>query len=320
MALPYIIAVDIGGTRFRVALADSVGTIIKRISVPTQGEIHWQQSINFINQYIENMIHEAGWENIKGIGVAVAGLVDMQSGVLKKSPNIPGWIDVPLKKIWRDEFKTDVFVGNDASLAALGEYKFGAGRNYSNFAYVTVSTGIGCGLIINGKLFNGASGFAGEIGHIVIQPDGPKCGCGSRGCLESLASGTAIARMAIGQLQTDRKTIMKQMMEGKTGSITAEIVAQAAKLKDEVALEIMQIAGNYLGIGLANLIMLMDPKIIIIGGGVAQAGELILQPAQHVVDQKVDNYFGKKVPLVTASLGDDSGIMGAITAIMNDYT
>ncbi|MCX6012083.1 MAG: ROK family protein [Chloroflexi bacterium] len=317
MAGPYIIAVDIGGTRFRVALADSEGTVIKRVSAATETKAGWQKSMDIINQVIRKLINETGWENIKGIGAAVAGVMDTKSGVLKISPNIPGWTNIPIKKAWENEFGISVYVCNDASLAALGEYKFGAGKNYQNFVYVTVSTGIGGGIILDGKLFTGTDGFAGEIGHMVVEPEGPLCGCGGRGCLEALASGTAIARLAGEQLRSGKKTILKQMTEGKIDEITAEMVARAAVLKDEVAIEIMQSAGSYLGIGLANLIMLLDPEAIIIGGGVAQAGELIFDPARRVVAQKVDNYFGKKVPLIPAGLGDDSGLMGAIAVVMN---
>ena len=200
---------------------------------------------------------------------------------------------------------------NDASAAALGEHRFGAGEGLNNMVYLTVSTGIGGGIIINRELYDGTDGCAAEIGHMVIEVDGPKCNCGNSGCLEVMASGTAIAREAQRYIDQGQRSSLTEFSKHSTGGITAEVVAQAAKNGDTVAFEVIRRAAFYLGIGIANVVNIFNPEMVIIGGGVSKTGELLLKPARKVVKQKVFKLPASTVHIVRSRLGDNAGILGA---------
>ena len=300
----YII-LDIGGTQIRAACFPTESQIpTKVVRIPTQGD-----GIPPLDR-LTNLIAEV-WPSpdaVAAIGVAAAGPLDPYAGIVIEAPNIPGWINVPLQKHLENRFHVPVYLGNDANMAALGEWKYGAGRGHHHLIYMTISTGIGGGIIVDDQLLLGTRGFAGELGHITVLPDGPLCGCGQRGHLEALASGPAIALWAENELKCGVASILPS-----SGSLTAKDVGHAAEQGDPLALAALSRAGHFLGIALANYLHIFNSSIIILGGGVSKCGYLLIQPlktsiAEHVLS--ID-YFNE-VTITTAALGDDAGLMGAL--------
>ena len=248
---------------------------------------------------------------LDSIGIAAAGAIDSAKGLVTSSPHLPGWHDVPLRDIVEDKYGIKTYLINDASAAALGEHYFGAGKGINNLIYLTVSTGIGGGIIIDDKLYLGPCGSAGEIGHMTIDVNGPRCSCGNVGCWETLVSGTAVAREAQRRIRQGEKSSLTKIVRRKVGNITAEEVGIAAKDGDPLALEIIAKAATYLGIGMVNLVNIFNPEMIIVGGGLAKIGDLLLNPARQVVKERAFQLSAQAVRIVPAQLGDDSGLIGA---------
>ena len=306
------IGIDVGGTNVKIALVDEKGRIIYSNSVPTRAEMGYEYTVNNIKQAIYDLLKETKLEakNIEGIGFGFPGQVDYKSGVVRLAPNIPGWVDVPIAKLIEDEFHIPTRVDNDVRCAALGELNFGAGKGCQNLICITVGTGIGSGLIINGKLVRGASNAAGEIGHIKLQMhDGPICGCGDTGCLEAFASGPAIVAMAEDYIKGGKSTKFREM--ANSNDITPFIVAEAAKAGDPVARRIFTIMGEYIGIGMASVVNLLNPERIIVGGGVADAGDILMTPLKETLKKRAMKIAGETVEVVPAQLGNTAGVIGA---------
>jgi glucokinase len=308
-----ILAVDVGGTKTVVALVLPTGKIISRKYFLTLADEGTLAVINRLSSAINRSIAQAGRRNVElmGIGIAVAGALDTRRGIVTTSPNLPGWRNIPLRDIVAARSGLNTYLINDASAAALGEYRFGAGRGFDNMLYVTVSTGIGGGIITNGELYSGADGCAGEVGHMTIEPDGPPCHCGNFGCLESLASGWAIAREAVTRMSHGEASSITELIEGKVENITARTVASAAKKGDRLACEIISKAADYLGIGLANLVNIFNPELIVIGGGLSKMGNMLLGPARKVIKERAFRLPAQRVRVVRARLGSNAGIIGA---------
>jgi len=244
---------------------------------------------------------------VAAIGAAAPGPLDPYQGILMNAPNIPGWIDIPLRQHLADEFQVPVGLGNDANMAALGEWKFGAGKGHHFLVYVTVSTGIGGGVIMVDNLVLGVRGLAAELGHVMIQPDGPMCGCGQPGHLEAMASGPAIARWAEDQIRNGVQSTLT------AGALSAKDVALAAQKGDSLAIAALARAGKYLGWGLANYLHIFNPSIIIIGGGVSQSGRFLFDPLRAALQASIMHpRYGDGLVIARAALGDDVGLMGAL--------
>ncbi len=222
-----------------------------------------------------------------------------------------------MKEQLEEEFQIPIWVENDADLAALGEHRFGAGRGFDRLIYITVSTGIGGGIIINGQFLSGSSVSAAEIGHMVVDPDGPVCNCGGRGHLEALASGTAIARMAVERISQGEPSGISRLVRGDLSRVTAETVVEAAGQGDVTAQAVMRQAGTSLGMAVVSLIHIFDPEVVIIGGGVSNAGELILKPIREVIAQRAMPDFKNRARVVRSALGDDSVILGAVALALD---
>ncbi len=216
-----------------------------------------------------------------------------------------------LRDIVKEKYRVDTLLINDASAAALGEHHFGAGQGINNLILLTVGTGIGGGIIINDRLYNGPGGSAGEIGHMTIDVNGPRCSCGNVGCLETLASGTAVAKEAMKCINQGERSSLIEIVEGKIEDITAEKVEVAARRGDPLASEVIFKAATYLGVGVANLVNIFNPEMIIIGGGVANMGDLLLNPARQVVNERAFSLPARAVSIVPAQLGNDAGLLGA---------
>ena len=306
------IGIDVGGTNVKLALVDDKGKILYSNSVPTRAEMGYEYTVNNIKQAIYDLMKETklSTKDIEGIGFGFPGQVDYKSGIVRNAPNIPGWNDVPIAKLIEDEFKIPTRVDNDVRCAALGELNYGAGKGCENLVCITIGTGIGSGLIINGKLVRGASNAAGEIGHIKLRMhDGPVCGCGDSGCLEAFASGPSIVAMAEEYIKGGKSTKYREMSGCE--SLSPFLVAEAAKSGDPVAKRIFAITGEYIGIGLASVVNLLNPERIIVGGGVADAGDLLLEPLKTTLKSRAMQIAGSAVEVVPAQLGNTAGVIGA---------
>ncbi|HEU4759680.1 MAG TPA: ROK family protein, partial [Dehalococcoidia bacterium] len=252
--------------------------------------------------------------DLRGLGIASPGPVDVKRGIVPNAPQLHGWHDVPLVDIMRERLGLPVWLENDASAAALGEHAFGGGRGTLHMLYLTVSTGIGGGIIIEGKLYRGTSGSAGELGHVVIDLNGPACGCGARGCLESLASGTAIARSGEELVARGESRVLAEL-RGREGPVTAEMMKRAVDLGDPASREAFRQAGHYLGIALAGYVNVFNPQVILIGGGVARAGDLLMEQARTTMQALAMSQPLKDVRLDLGLLEDRAGPLGMIARL-----
>ncbi|MFQ5874760.1 MAG: ROK family protein, partial [Dehalococcoidia bacterium] len=238
-------------------------------------------------------------------------LSDPETGVLFTSPNLPGWRGVPLRDIIEKRLGKKTFLINDANAAAIGELCFGGARGARNFLYITISTGIGGGVVIEGKIFTGAAGAAGEVGHMTIDENGPLCNCGNKGCWEALASGTALAGEARRRIQEGAGTSLLDHADGNIERVTAQVIQTAAEQGDPLAKELIAQTSYYLGVGLANLINLFNPELIVIGGGLSNMGDTLLGPAYRMAEERAFKEAYQAVRFVRAELGRNSGVLGA---------
>jgi glucokinase-like ROK family protein len=249
-----------------------------------------------------------------GVGVGVPGLVRSGSGMLAFAPNLR-WKDVPLRAILEEQLGVPVFVDNEANAGAMGESWFGAGKGVQNMAYLSVGIGLGVGIVINGELYRGSTGYAGEMGHFTIEPDGPICGCGNRGCWETLASERAALRRVVEAIRTGRRTVLSRQ-EGDR--LTMDDVATACADGDQVARDALAETGRYLGIGIAGVINTFNPDLVIVGSTVGCCGELVLEEAEKEVRARGLRQLAEGVKLVQAALGKDSCAMGGISLVLSD--
>jgi len=317
MAEKLIVGVDLGGTQIRAALADDEGSILRRTSCLTLAEEGVKPVVGRIKGAIYEVMGATEREQLQGIGIVAPGPVALRKGIVRDAPNLPGWKNVPLKTLMEAEFGLPVVVGNDANLAALAEQRFGAGQGVSDLIYITVSTGIGGGIITDNRLLLGAQGFAAEVGHQTIEAHGPRCKCGNIGCLEALAAGPAIARCARELVRTGIGTAIADLVGGDLDKITAKVVNQAAQAGDPVAIELFRQAGFYIGVGIVNLLHLFNPSLIVIGGSVTKAGDLLFEPIRATVRERaMASYYWENTPIVPATLGDDVGLLGAVALVV----
>ncbi|NPA91812.1 MAG: ROK family protein [Chloroflexi bacterium] len=308
------VGVDLGGTQIRAGLVRPNGEVLRRVSTATRSE----EGIDAVVDRIEALIRQvlpSPPSRVRGIGVAAPGALDPYRGVIRFAPNLVGWVDVPLGHMLEERLGLPVILGNDANVAALAEHRYGAGQGVRDMIYITVSTGIGGGIIVDGRLLVGHKGYAGEIGHQTVEDGGPRCKCGNVGCLEALASGTAIAREARVAIAAGESTRLRALCDGDIWRVDARMVAQAAREGDAVALRILQRAGHYLGVGIVNLIHLFNPRRIILGGSVMKAGDLITGPMWEVIETRAWSVSREEFDIVPAALGDNVGILGAAALV-----
>ncbi|MCX6024035.1 MAG: ROK family glucokinase [Chloroflexi bacterium] len=319
MADKWYLGVDLGGTKIGVGLARNDGEVRCPIFLPTEAEGGPDHVIARILWAADRVLDDAGMtrRQVAGIGIGAPGPLDGPNGVVVTAPNMPGWDHVPLRDRISRGLDMPAYLENDANAAALGEARFGAARGSSHVIYVTLGTGIGGGLVMNGELVRGATGAAGEIGHMVIDMNGPRCGCGNYGCWEALASGTAIAREARAIVASGRPTAITMMSEGSPDGVSARTVFLAAIEGDSVALGILSNAALFLGVGLANLVNLFNPQVGVIGGGMTSMGDLLLEPALAHMRKRAFAPSVEAARFVQAALGEHAGILGAAALCMN---
>jgi glucokinase len=298
------VAVDIGGTQIRVAVFPvESATPLVNTRTPTQGE---GSAVERLIGAIASVLPLAG--NVRAIAMAAPGPIDPQRGIIFSAPNIPGWENLPLRDLIQERFGIRTLLGNDANLAALGEWRFGAAKGHHDVLFLTVSTGIGGGVIINDRMLLGDSGLAGELGHVTVIPDGPLCGCGLRGHLEAVASGTGIARYVQEQLASGRASSMSELCHPNSRQ-----VAQAAEDGDPLAVEAMTRAATFLGVAVADFLHIFNPSVVILGGGVSRSGHLFLDPLREALFSHVlSPAYVQDLQISYAALGDDVGLMGAL--------
>ena len=316
-----IIGIDVGGTKILGIRTDEYGMVLEQVRQPTLAS----EGVEAVIGRIVDMIRElTPKEGIAAIGVGMPGPLDPVKGEVYNPPNLPGWETVPLCKILRERLElpenVPVALVNDANGAALAEFKFGAGANkgIKHLVYFTISTGIGGGVITNGKMLLGASGMAAELGHIILDVNGPECGCGGYGHFEALASGTALAREAAMLVEDRRETSMVEMVGGDPSQVTAEIVVEAAKAGDNVACRLMEREGLLVAAGVVSAIHSFNPEIVVLGGGVTNAGDLLFNTVRSAVEAGVMPAYRGTYEIVPAALGGTSGALGAVATALDE--
>ncbi|MGH2316468.1 ROK family protein [Planococcus sp. SE5232] len=294
----YAIGVDIGGTKVAVAAVDEQGTIICQSVIPTNLQIPPEAMIVEIQQEIRRIIEKSGvlMAQLMGIGIGAPGPLDSRNGLISCPPNLQTWVDIPIRELIGRSFPVPILLENDANAAALAEKWIGAATENENFIYITVSTGIGAGIIAEGQLLKGLKGNAGDIGHTVIDPSYGKCACGQSGCLESIASGTAIAKRA------------SEILGEK---VTAKEVFHLYQEGNSQIIEYMQEVFKVLGVTAVNMINTFDPEKLVIGGGVSEFGEPMFDSIRQYVQRYALNPTGRKTEVVAAKLGQQAGVIGA---------
>ncbi|MDK2878146.1 MAG: glucokinase [Thermoanaerobacteraceae bacterium] len=307
----YVVGIDVGGTKIAACLMDEEGKMPGRATFPTLASEGPKAVIGRIKQSFFEVLKQGQIEQnqVAALGIGMPGPLDTKKGIVKNTPNLPGWIDIPLLQILKSEINLPMVLENDANAAALGENLYGAGKGIDNFVYITISTGIGGGVVLNGRLFKGQDGNAAEIGHMTINFDGPRCGCGNQGCWEAYASGTALARFAREKIAAGEATKIKELAGEE--NIKAEHVFAAAKKGDKFALELIEKEGFYLGVGLANVVNAYNPKRIAIGGGLTHEWNMFYDRMMQVMRERALGASIEGLEVVKAALSKDVGVIGA---------
>lgn len=317
MTVKPAIGVDIGGTTFLVAAVDTNGQIVASQDHDTRAADDPQILLDRIIVAVREVLAEAGWSvnDIAGVGMGIPGLHDRERGVVLTSPNLK-WHNLPVSAKIGQALSTQVKMDGDVRVAAIGERYFGAAGGCDNFIFITLGTGIGSGIFIGGKLYRGPAGYAGEVGHQTIVENGPQCGCGNYGCVEALAGNGGIVRRALQALEQQSAPILLQEVAGDTSKITPAVLHRAALQGCELSRRVLEDTGRYVGTAMANLVNVLNPEMIIVGGGVARAGEMILGPLRDTVKQRAMGPGAAMVEVVPATLGPRAGVIGAAAMAM----
>lgn len=309
-----VIAVDMGGTKILAAVVNAEGDILGTAKIPTKADKGAAVVIDRIASCIQKAVDKSrvARASIQAVGIGAPGPLDPGTGIVLFAPNL-GWTDVPLKTELENRVGLPTFVDNDVNVGTLGEHAFGAGKGMSTLVGIFVGTGIGGGIIMDGELFHGASQTAGEIGHIIVKAGGPRCGCGTRGCLEALASRTAITRqLQKAIVKKGKKSILPELTGGDLKLIRSGALAKALRSNDKLTMKVFKKATKYLGVGIASIVNFLNPEMIVLGGGVVEAldDSFLDDIAAVVADYSLPNTLSG-VRIVKAQLGDDAGILGA---------
>ena len=301
----YVIGVDLGGTKIYTDLVDLEGNIIKEKTVETLAHEGEQAVMGRIIDTINYVIDGTDKDLIRAIGIGSPGPLDVKNGVIIETANLP-FKNFEIVKTIKEEYELPTYLDNDANVATLGEFMFGAGKGTENMVFITASTGIGGGAVLNGKLFRGATGNALEVGHMTVSTEGPRCGCGNLGCAEALGSGTAIGRRAKEAVSTNVKTSLKNY-----DNVTSKEVFKEAANGDRVAKNILNTSLTYLGIAVANTITNFDPEKVVVGGGVVNGGDIVIDTIRNVVEERCMAAFVENCKIEKAVLGGKAGVLGA---------
>ena len=318
MPKPLIACCDLGGTKMLVGLVSLEGELLVTEKYLIGSRMQPEQVIADLDAALARLLEKLGAErgDLVALGCCSPGVMNAATGVIAMNPNM-GWVDVPFRDLLAAHFSLPVVLEMDANAAALGELWRGAAQGLQSFAFVIVGTGVGAGIVLDGQVVHGAHGTAGEIGHTVLVPNGPLCGCGKHGCLEALSSGLAIARKASAALRLGRVSTLADLLE----PLTTQHVVGAARAGDAVAAEVIDDAAYFLGIGLANLITLLDPQAVVLGGGVGWgAYDLLLPPLRRSLQQHLNYWAARETPLLPSGAGEQAGLLGAAYAALNSLS
>ncbi len=307
------LGIDVGGTKINAFRVARGGEVLARAQAPTPADDEAATVAAMIATARGLMTAD-----VLAVGVGAAGMVGAERGMLWFAPNL-AWRNLPIAARMQEALGVPCQLDNDANVAAYGEHRFGAGRGYRHMLLVTVGTGIGGGIVTDGQLFRGAYGFAAEIGHIIVEPDGPVCGCGNHGCWEQVAGGRAIDRAARAAAAEHPDSLLAELAGGEPATVDGRLVTEAAQRGDEVARGVLAQVGRRLGQGIAGLVNVLDPQVVVVGGGAILAGDLLLEPARAAfVDAVEAPEFRPSVPIVAAELGNDAGAVGAAALALEE--
>jgi glucokinase-like ROK family protein len=312
----FAVGLDIGATHMLVVVANLNADVLVNLEEPFSIGVGPDRGLAQAVQMVEAALDKAAVprDRVIGVGVSVPGPVDHVAGVVVSPPIMPGWDRVPIRDRLRQTLSLPVYLDNDANLGALGEYAYGAGKNMPNLAYIKAATGIGCGLIVNGGIYRGQRGYAGEIGHLTIDENGPPCRCGSFGCLESMASAQAVVGRAEAAVQAGQNTVLRKQQ----GRLTLAYIAQAAQEGDALSRQLLEEAGRHIGVALAGLINLLNPGLVVVGVGNDRVSDLLLEPLQRTVEARTMNGAAADARIVPAQLGHQSVAIGAVALVLEE--
>lgn len=323
MSKKYLVGVDLGGTSLKVVVVTPKGKILSRARCKTHAEEGAGAVMTRIVETVRAAMSEAGATQVRALGVGFPGPINPQTGVILHAPNLgPTWNDLPLTDFLSEQLGCPAYLGNDVNVGAIGEHALGAGQGSNNMVTIFAGTGIGGGIILNGRLYQGVRFTAGEVGHTILLAGGPVCGCGKRGCAEALASRTAIEREIRSGLAAGRPSLLPQIHEelGRT-DLSSSVLAAALERNDPLVQEVMNQAMYYMGLLVANVVNLLDPEVIVLGGGlVEQLGESYVVPVRETAEQHYLNQANKDhVRIVASRLADDAGVLGAAIMAYQSY-
>ncbi len=313
----YAIGIDVGGTKINAGIVDRDGKVLRRFVTRAHSEKDPESVIETILTAYASLRRDSGVpeEELAGTCIGFAGTVNGHTGTVLVSSNMPAWDHFPLRDHLQRRIGSPVFFDNDTNLCALGEHRFGAGRGSSNMCYVTLSTGFGLGIILNNQLHLGSTGTAGEIGHAVVVVGGGQCTCGKKGCLMAYTSAVGISRMAYEAIDAGKETLLRRWLPADGSRFRGEDVAEAARLGDEVAVSILRTAGSYFGIGLSWIVQIINPELIVVGGGLTRIGPILMDAASAALRENVQPQVTDSARLVAWQLGDDLGVIGAAARV-----
>ena len=303
----YSIGIDLGATNLQAALINSAWEMKEKVTLSTS---KIREGVLGQIEEVVLKLKKRGKE-ILGVGIGSPGNIDIREGIVYDAPNIERWHDVPLKGYVEEKTGLPTFVDNDANVMALAESRLGAGKGTDNIICLTLGTGVGGALIINGELYHGRVLTATEIGHIPVNVNGPLCNCGGRGCLERYVGNRFIVERVVGAIEGGEKSLIARLVRGNLEKVTPELISRAALKGDNLAVKIWDEVGRYIGVAVAGLVNLLNPEIVIIGGGVAKAGSLVLDPVRQTIKERAMKMFARMVSVVPAELGEDAGMIGA---------
>ena len=313
--LKFTVGIDIGGTNTKLGLVDSEGQLLRRVNFSTNPLLSFADYQLLLTNALEEVTHDIPKEDLLGVGMGVPG-ANGKTGSIPEAANIPFLTEIPLQSALKELWNLPVFVAKDANAAALGEMLFGSAKGMDHFILLTLGTGLGSGVVINGKIVSGSNGLAAEYGHSVLVKNGRSCNCGQRGCFETYVSATGLKRTAISLLaNTNQHSILRDLSPNQ---LDAQKIAEASENGDEIAKMAIKKTAQWLGLKMVDLVVLTDPEAIILAGGLSKIGDYFLQTVRESLDKKLLPMFKGKVKVVYSGLGsDDAAILGAASLVMN---
>lgn len=306
-----VIGVDLGGTRLRAGRLDTQLNFLERTEMLTKADEGLDATLGRIKEIIKQILPE-DMTTLKGIGISVPGPCNPETGVVVAPPNLPGWKDVPLSQILKDEFDVPIYLGNDANVAALAEVSVGSAQGYRHVIYITVSTGIGTGIINDGRLILGKTGIGNEAGHMVILVDGEKVST-----LEKEAAGPALIRQVRNRLEAGESSIISEMAEGDLTKIDGKMINDALKAGDTLAIDVAKRGGKIVGLGVSTLLHIFNPEVVVIGGGVSYLGEMWFDEVRAAIKvNMIDDDYWNNTPIIPSEISEDVSILGSATLVL----